>query len=81
MIKKILKKVGGEQNLAPGVKEQLKRSVQDIKVVMGRAHHGPTYPVWESRQCKRRQQDKEELGIERIGKAAFQLHLGSASPC
>ncbi|KAL3650842.1 hypothetical protein CASFOL_007245 [Castilleja foliolosa] len=40
MMKKILKKVGGEQNLAPGVKEQLKRSVPDTKVIMGRAHRG-----------------------------------------
>ncbi|KAK4420004.1 50S ribosomal protein L28 [Sesamum alatum] len=40
MMKKILKKVGGEQNLAPGVKEQLRKSVPDSKVVMGRAHRG-----------------------------------------
>ncbi|KAL0330314.1 UNVERIFIED_CONTAM: 50S ribosomal protein L28 [Sesamum radiatum] len=40
MMKKILKKVGGEQNLAPGGKEQLKKSVPDSKVVMGRAHRG-----------------------------------------
>ncbi|KAI3468253.1 hypothetical protein Pfo_024916 [Paulownia fortunei] len=40
MMKKIVKKIGGEQNLAPGVKEQLKKSVPDGKVVMGRAHRG-----------------------------------------
>ncbi|KAL6524116.1 hypothetical protein OROMI_031211 [Orobanche minor] len=40
MMKKILKKVGGEQNLASGVKEQLRKFVPDRKVVMGRAHRG-----------------------------------------
>ncbi|PIN09655.1 Mitochondrial/chloroplast ribosomal protein L28 [Handroanthus impetiginosus] len=40
MMKKIVKKIGGEQNLAPGVKDQLKKSVPDRKVVMGRAHRG-----------------------------------------
>ncbi|CAA0810596.1 Ribosomal L28 family [Striga hermonthica] len=40
MMKKIVKKIGGEQNLAPAVKEQLKKSVPDRKVVMGRAHRG-----------------------------------------
>ncbi|CAA0813448.1 Ribosomal L28 family [Striga hermonthica] len=40
MMKKIVKKIGGEQNLAPGVKEQLKKLVPDRKVVMGRAHRG-----------------------------------------
>ncbi|KAK6119527.1 hypothetical protein DH2020_046728 [Rehmannia glutinosa] len=40
MMKKIVKKIGGEQNLGPGVKEQLKKSVPDSKVVMGRAHRG-----------------------------------------
>ncbi|KAL3819035.1 hypothetical protein ACJIZ3_004940 [Penstemon smallii] len=40
MMKKIIKKIGGEKNLGPGVKEQLKRSVPDTKVVMGRAHRG-----------------------------------------
>lgn len=39
-MKKIVKKIGGEQNLAPGVKEQLKRSVPNSRVVMGRAHRG-----------------------------------------
>ncbi|XP_073155514.1 uncharacterized protein [Henckelia pumila] len=40
MMKKIVKKIGGENNLAPGVKEQLKKSVPGSKVVMGRAHRG-----------------------------------------
>ncbi|XP_052208750.1 54S ribosomal protein L24, mitochondrial [Diospyros lotus] len=40
MMKKIMKKIGGEKNLAPGVKESLRRSVPDSKVVMGRAHRG-----------------------------------------
>ncbi|XP_075506124.1 uncharacterized protein LOC142543039 [Primulina tabacum] len=40
MMKKIVKKIGGENNLAPGVKEQLKKSVPASKVVMGRAHRG-----------------------------------------
>ncbi|KAH6830719.1 Ribosomal L28 family [Perilla frutescens var. hirtella] len=40
MMKKIIKKIGGEHNLAPGVKDQLKKSVPDRKIVMGRAHRG-----------------------------------------
>ncbi|KAH6760640.1 Ribosomal L28 family [Perilla frutescens var. frutescens] len=40
MMKKIVKKIGGEQNLAPGVKEQLRKSVPDRKIVMGRANRG-----------------------------------------
>lgn len=40
MMKKIVKKIGGDNNLAPGVKEQLKASVPSSKVVMGRAHRG-----------------------------------------
>ncbi|OVA00906.1 Ribosomal protein L28 [Macleaya cordata] len=39
MFKKIIKKVG-EENLAPGVKESLKKFVPDSKVVMGRAKRG-----------------------------------------
>ncbi|KAI4330125.1 hypothetical protein MLD38_028430 [Melastoma candidum] len=40
MMKKVLKAVGGEQNLAPGVKESLERSIPKSKIVMGRAHRG-----------------------------------------
>ncbi|KAA8521772.1 hypothetical protein F0562_012445 [Nyssa sinensis] len=40
MMKKIMKKIGGEKNLAPGVKESLKKCIPDSKVVMGRAHRG-----------------------------------------
>ncbi|KAL3500498.1 hypothetical protein ACH5RR_039591 [Cinchona calisaya] len=40
MVKRIVKKIGGEKNLAPGLKDQLKKSVPDSKVVMGRAHRG-----------------------------------------
>lgn len=40
MMKKIMKKIGGEKNLAPGVKESLQKSIPDSKVVMGRAHRG-----------------------------------------
>lgn len=40
MVKKIMKKIGGDENLAPGVKEQLKKCAPDSKVVMGRAHRG-----------------------------------------
>ncbi|KAI7992804.1 FRIGIDA-like protein 4a [Camellia lanceoleosa] len=40
MMKKIMKKIGGEKNLGPGVKESLKKCVPDSKVVMGRAHRG-----------------------------------------
>ncbi|XVF48182.1 hypothetical protein PTKIN_Ptkin03bG0170100 [Pterospermum kingtungense] len=39
MMKKLIKKVG-ENNLSPGVKEQLKKCVPDSKVVMGRAKRG-----------------------------------------
>ncbi|OAY25345.1 54S ribosomal protein L24, mitochondrial [Manihot esculenta] len=39
MMKKVLKKVG-ENNLTPGVKESLKKSIPDSKVVMGRAKRG-----------------------------------------
>ncbi|GAB4836486.1 hypothetical protein Ancab_001397 [Ancistrocladus abbreviatus] len=39
MMKKILKKVG-EDNLATGLKDVLKRSIPDSKVVMGRAKRG-----------------------------------------
>ncbi|CAL5359091.1 unnamed protein product [Camellia sinensis] len=40
MMKKIMKKIGGEKNLGPGVKESLKKCVPDSKVVMGKAHRG-----------------------------------------
>ncbi|KAL5782899.1 hypothetical protein ACOSP7_007928 [Xanthoceras sorbifolium] len=40
MMKKLLKKVGGEANLAPGVKESLKKCVPDSKIVMNRAKRG-----------------------------------------
>ncbi|KAL1532477.1 54S ribosomal protein L24, mitochondrial-like [Salvia divinorum] len=40
MMKKLVKKIGGEQNLAPGVKDQLKKWVPDRKIVMGRANRG-----------------------------------------
>ncbi|KAI7743632.1 hypothetical protein M8C21_012054 [Ambrosia artemisiifolia] len=40
MVKKIMKKIGGEKNMGPGVKESLKKSLPDSKVVMGRAHRG-----------------------------------------
>lgn len=39
MMKKVLKKVG-ENNLAPGVKESLKKCIPDSKVVMNRAKRG-----------------------------------------
>ncbi|KAF3976067.1 hypothetical protein CMV_000712 [Castanea mollissima] len=39
MMKKVLKNVG-EKNLAPGVKESLKKCIPDSKVVMGRAKLG-----------------------------------------
>lgn len=38
-MKKVLKKVG-EHNLTPGVKESLKKSIPDSKVIMGRAKRG-----------------------------------------
>lgn len=40
LMKKLVKKVGGDKSLAPGVKEQLKKSLPDNKIVMGRAHRG-----------------------------------------
>ncbi|KAK0571218.1 hypothetical protein LWI29_012614 [Acer saccharum] len=40
MMKKLVKKVGGESNLAPGVKESLKKCVPDSKIVMNRAKRG-----------------------------------------
>ncbi|XP_027080914.2 uncharacterized protein [Coffea arabica] len=40
MVKRIVKKIGGEKNLAPGLKDELKKSVPNSKVVMGRAHRG-----------------------------------------
>nr|XP_023887974.1 54S ribosomal protein L24, mitochondrial [Quercus suber]POE66762.1 54s ribosomal protein l24, mitochondrial [Quercus suber] len=39
MMKKVLKNVG-EKNLAPGLKESLKKCIPDSKVVMGRAKRG-----------------------------------------
>lgn len=39
-MKKVLKNIGGEKNLAPGVKESLKKCIPDSKVVMGRAKRG-----------------------------------------
>ncbi|KAK8597399.1 hypothetical protein V6N13_094811 [Hibiscus sabdariffa] len=39
MMKKMIKKAG-ESNLAPGVKEQLKKCIPDTKVVMNRAKRG-----------------------------------------
>jgi hypothetical protein len=40
MMKKVLKNIGGEKNLAPGMKESLKKCIPDSKVVMGRAKRG-----------------------------------------
>lgn len=40
MVKKIMKKIGGEKNLAPGVKESLMKNLPDSKVIMGRANRG-----------------------------------------
>lgn len=40
MMKKLMRKVGGEKNLAPGVKESLKKCVPDSRVVMNRAKRG-----------------------------------------
>ncbi|KAK9068403.1 hypothetical protein SSX86_012516 [Deinandra increscens subsp. villosa] len=40
MVKKIMKKIGGDKNLDPGVKESLKKCLPDSKVVMSRAHRG-----------------------------------------
>ncbi|XP_071690694.1 uncharacterized protein [Rutidosis leptorrhynchoides] len=40
MVKKIMKNIGGEKNLNPGVKESLKKCLPESKVVMGRAHRG-----------------------------------------
>ena len=39
MMKKVLKNVG-EKNIAPGLKESLKKCIPDSKVVMGRAKRG-----------------------------------------
>ena len=39
-MKKVLKNIGGEKNLAPGMKESLKKCIPDSKVVMGRAKRG-----------------------------------------
>ncbi|XP_076926953.1 uncharacterized protein LOC143590326 [Bidens hawaiensis] len=40
LMKKIVRKIGGEKNLDAGVKESLKKSLPESKVVMGRAHRG-----------------------------------------
>ncbi|KAM7265807.1 hypothetical protein ACFE04_003490 [Oxalis oulophora] len=40
MMNKLMKKIGGEKNLAARVKEELKRCIPDRKVVMGRAQRG-----------------------------------------
>ncbi|KAL9265771.1 Large ribosomal subunit protein bL28m-like protein [Drosera capensis] len=40
MMKKILKRVGGDDNLIPGLKETLKKYVPDNKIVMDRAKRG-----------------------------------------
>ncbi|EPS72501.1 hypothetical protein M569_02258, partial [Genlisea aurea] len=40
MMNKILKKAGVEHDLAPGVKDQLKKWLPDKKIVMGRAQRG-----------------------------------------
>lgn len=40
MMKKVLKNVGGEKNLAPGLKDSLKKCIPNSKVVMGRAKRG-----------------------------------------
>lgn len=40
MMKKLVRKVGGEKNLAPGVKESLKKCVPDSRIVMNRAKRG-----------------------------------------
>ncbi|XP_076909955.1 large ribosomal subunit protein bL28m-like [Bidens hawaiensis] len=38
--KELMKKIGGEKNMDAGVKESLKKSLPESKVVMGRAHRG-----------------------------------------
>ncbi|KAJ6673812.1 39S RIBOSOMAL PROTEIN L28 MITOCHONDRIAL [Salix viminalis] len=40
MMKKIMAKIGGEKNLAPGVKQALKQAIPNSKVVMNRAKRG-----------------------------------------
>ncbi|XP_076956470.1 uncharacterized protein LOC143631665 [Bidens hawaiensis] len=40
LMKKMVRKTGGEKNLDGGVKEALKKSLPESKVVMGRAHRG-----------------------------------------
>ncbi|KAH0642378.1 hypothetical protein KY290_033974 [Solanum tuberosum] len=40
MMKKIVKNIGGEKNLASGVKQRLEKCVPNAKVVMGRAQRG-----------------------------------------
>lgn len=39
-MKKIMKKIGGESTLGPGVKESLEKCIPKTKVVMGRAQRG-----------------------------------------
>lgn len=39
-MKKIVKNIGGEKNLASGVKQRLEKCVPNAKVVMGRAQRG-----------------------------------------
>ena len=40
MMKKIVKNIGGEKNMASGVKERLEKCVPNARVVMGRAQRG-----------------------------------------
>ncbi|CAN1852385.1 50S ribosomal protein L28 [Linum perenne] len=40
MMNKVLRKVGGKKGVSPAIKESLKKSIPDKKVVMGRAQRG-----------------------------------------
>ncbi|KAJ9559156.1 hypothetical protein OSB04_013770 [Centaurea solstitialis] len=69
MVKKIMKKIGGEKNLESGVKESLKKCLPESKVVMGRAHRG----IFAGRHIQFGNNDSEELETQRTGQATLQL--------
>lgn len=83
MMKKIVKKIGGEQNLAPGVKEQLRKSVPDRKIVMGRANRG----IFAGRHIQFGNRVSEDGGNKSVCLfcylfASFRFFLSSSSfPC
>ncbi|KAM7265939.1 hypothetical protein ACFE04_003622 [Oxalis oulophora] len=66
MMNKLMKKIGGEKNLAAGVKEKLKRCIPDRNVIMGRAERG----LFVGRHIRF---DREGVGSQMCKKSAYSV--------